>query len=187
MGTLSYTATISLDGYVADIDGDFQWTAPSGEVFQSHVDRMDAVSVEVLGRTTYELMRYWEAEPEDGLWSAAEHEFARRWRRVEQVVVSSTLAHDDVASERTRLVPGLALAELEEIVRGAHGEVEIFGPTTASPAIRAGLVEDLRLFVVPKVVGGGLSAFPDGTRLELRLVEHHVFDNGVTCLHYRPS
>ncbi len=183
MGTLSYTATMSLDGYVADTDGDFQWSAPSEEVFQFHIDRMAAVSTEVLGRNTHELMRYWEAEPDNEPWGAAEHEFARRWQNIDRVVASSTLTSDELG-ERTRLVPILDLATLEQIVDAAPGEVEIFGPTIADEAIRVGMVNDLRLFVVPKVVGGGLRALPDHAHLDFRLVEHRVFGNGTVYLHY---
>lgn len=183
MGTLSYTATISLDGYVADATGDFQWSGPDDEVFQFHVDRMDAVSTEVLGRNTYLLMKYWEAEPADESWSEAEHEFARRWRQIDHVVVSSTLTGADLASERVRLVAELGLSELEQIVRDAPGEVEIFGPTTASAAIRAGMVKDFRFFIVPKIVGGGLKAVPDDAHLDLSLAEHRVFGH-TTYLHY---
>ncbi|MCR3722402.1 MULTISPECIES: dihydrofolate reductase family protein [Prauserella salsuginis group] len=184
MGALSYTATMSLDGYVADANGDFDRLGPSAEVFQSHVDRMGMVSTEVLGRNTYLLMRYWESAPADGSWGAAEHEFARRWRGIEHIVASSTLTRDDLASERDRLVPDLDLGELERIVAQASGEVEIFGPTTASAAIRAGLVQNFRFFVVPKVVGGGLRAVPEDTQLDLRLAEHRIFDNGTAYLHY---
>lgn len=185
MGTLGYTATISLDGYVADANGDFNWSGPSDEVFQYHVDRMAAVSTEVLGRNTYLLMKYWEAEPEDGSWGESEHEFARLWHGIERVVVSETLTPDDLAPERERLVPTLGLGELRRIVEEAPGEVEIFGPTTASQAIRAGMVEDYRFFIVPRIVGGGLSALPDGARLDLELVEHRIFSNGAAYLHHR--
>lgn len=186
MGSLSYTATMSLDGYVADANGDFQWSAPTDEVFQFHVDRLAAVSTEVLGRNTYLLMRYWEAEPDDGSWVAAEHEFARRWQELERVVASSTLTHEDLGTGRVRLVPDLGLEELAQIVKGASGEVEIFGPTTASEAIRAGVVEDFRFFVVPRAVGGGLRALPDGAHLDLKLVGQRLFDNGTVFLHYQP-
>nr|WP_246381861.1 dihydrofolate reductase family protein [Prauserella isguenensis] len=183
---MSYTATVSLDGYAADASGDFDWSAPSGEVFEFHVDRMAAVSTEVLGRNTYLLMRYWESPPEDDSWSTAEHEFARRWRDIEHVVASSTLTRADLASDRVRLVPELGLTDLEKIVADAAGEVEIFGPTTASAAIRAGMVRDFRFFVVPRVVGGGLRALPDDARLDLHLVEHRIFGNGTAYLRYRP-
>lgn len=187
MGTLSYTATMSIDGYAADASGDFQWSAPNTEVFDFHVERIAAVSTEVLGRNTYLLMKYWETDPSDETWQPAEQEFARRWRDLERVVVSSTLTGDDLAPERVRLLPTLELAELQRIVAAAAGEVEIFGPTTAAPAIRAGLVQDFRFFIVPRVVGGGLRALPEDVRLDLELVEQRIFGNGTAYVHYRAS
>ena len=183
MGTLSFTATVSLDGYAADASGDFQWSAPRDEVFRFHVERMGAVSTEVLGRNTYQLMTYWNAEPEDGSWGEDEREFARRCQGIEHVVVASTLEPEDLDSPRDRLVPRLELSELEQIVRDAPGEVEIFGPTTAAAAIRAGMVRDFRFFVVPKVVGGGLRALPADAALNLDLVEHRTFGD-TAYLHY---
>ncbi|MBM7366389.1 dihydrofolate reductase family protein [Gordonia hydrophobica] len=185
MGTLSYTTAVSLDGYIADANGDFQWAAPSAEIFRVHVDRMNAVSAEILGRRTYELMRYWESEPDDESWTADEREFAQRWSALDRIVASSTMASDDVGSPSVRLVPVLTLSAIEDVVRAAPGEVEIFGPTTASAAIRAGLVTDIRFFVVPVVIGGGLRALPDDARLNLRLQETRPFANGTVYLHYR--
>ena len=187
MGTLSYTAIMSIDGYAADADGDFQWAAPGDDVFRFHVDRLDAVSTEVLGRRTYELMRYWETDPDDGSWSDDEHEFARRWRGLDLVVASSTLAAAGDASHRARIVGDLSLSALHEVVDEARGEVEIFGPTTAASAIRAGVVSDYRLVIVPKVVGGGLRAIPDGARLDLQLAQRRAFENGTVLLHYRSA
>lgn len=186
MGTLSYAATVSLDGYVADADGDFQWSAPGGAVFAFHVDRMAEVSTEVLGRKTYALMQYWDAYPDDDDHPADEREFARRWQRIDKVVVSSTLTHDALGSGGVRLLPDLSLVELQRVVASATGMVEIFGPTVAAAAIRAGLVEDFRFFVVPKMVGGGLRALPDGVRDDLALVEHKFFDDGTAYLRYVP-
>lgn len=184
MGTLSYTASVSLDGYVADATGDFQWSGPGDDVFQFHIDRMEAVSAEVLGRNTYLLMKYWDAEPENESWSAAEQEFARRWQQVERIVVSSTLTAADLSPGKIRLVPHLGLAELAQIVEDSPGELEIFGPTTASDAIRAGMVTDFRFFVVAKMVGGGLRALPEGVRLDATLVEQRAFGD-VVYVHYR--
>lgn len=184
MGTLSYTTFVSLDGYVADPGGDFQWSAPGDDVFRFHVDRLDSVSHEILGRKSYDLMRYWSAEPEDGAWSADEHEWARRWQGLGHTVVSSTLGPEDLESAQHRLLARLEMAELQRIVDDAAGEVEIFGPTTAAEAIRAGLVTDFRFFVVPMVVGGGLAALPADARLELELVENRTFESGTVYLHY---
>jgi dihydrofolate reductase len=182
MGILNFTATVSLDGYAADADGDFQWSAPNSAVFDFHVERMARVSTEVLGRKTYGLMQYWETDPADEVWSPAEHEFARRWREIDKVVASSTLTAEEIGSDR--LVADLSLDELQRIVDDAAGVVEIFGPTVAAAAIRAGLVEQFQFFVVPKVVGGGLRALPGDVRLDLKLAEHRTFDNGTTYLRY---
>ncbi|AVM01343.1 deaminase [Gordonia iterans] len=184
MGTLIFTASMSIDGYVADADGDFQWTAPSDEVFDFHIERMARVSTEVLGRKTYALMGYWETFPDDDGQSPAEREFARRWRRIDKVVASSTLTDDDVVVGRDRLVANLTLDELRRVVDAADGAVEIFGPTVAAEAIRAGLVEEYHFFVVPKAVGGGLRALPDGVRLDLELAGQRTFGD-VAYLHYR--
>lgn len=186
MGTLSYTVSLSLDGYAADVDGGLDWGAPSEEVFAFHVERMTSVSTEILGRTTYELMRYWDSEPEGENWGALENEFSRRWQSIDHYAVSSTRSPADLSISPDRLLTSLDLAELHDIVADARGEVEIFGPTTATPAIRAGLITDYRFFLVPTTLGDGLAALPRDTDLKLRLVEHRTFDNGTVFLHYRP-
>ncbi|PWH05059.1 deaminase [Brachybacterium endophyticum] len=185
MGTLSYTVTMSLDGYAADADGDFQWSAPGDEVFALHVQRLSEVTTEVLGRRTFALMEYWRSEPEGESWSDAEREFARRWQGLDHYVASATLTADDVDPGRACLVSDLTLEELDDIVEAAAGEVEIFGPTTAAEAVGSGRVRDFRFFIVPKVVGGGLRALPEGVALDLRPVEHRVFDDGTSFLHLR--
>lgn len=184
MGTLSYTATISLDGYAADATGDFQWSAPGEDVFQFNIDRFTTVSTEILGRKTYELMTYWESEPGGEEWGEQEHEFSRLWTGLDHHIASSTL---DPATlpKAYRHIRNLDLGTLKQIVSDAPGEVEIFGPTTATPAILGGLVSDFRIFIVPKIVGGGLRAIPDGANLDLSLVEHHPFDSGAVYFHYR--
>lgn len=185
MGTLSYTATVSLDGYVADENGDFQWSAPDPEVFRFHVERMRAVAHEVLGRRTYALMEYWLAPPVGEEWGPDEKEFSRRWQAIPRTVVSSTLTAADLTSDTDRLVPRLDPGTLRRIVDEAAGEVEIFGPTTAAEAIRAGMVHDFGFFVEPAVVGGGLRALPPDARLDLELVDQRVFTGGTVFLRYR--
>lgn len=184
MGTLIYSTTLSLDGYVADRNGDFQWTGPSDEMFAVHLERIREVSTEVLGRRTYGLMEYWESFPETGGQSDAEVAFAHRWQDLDKVVVSSTMTDAQLSSNRARLVSRLSLEELQGIVARADGLVEIFGPTTAADAIRAGLVDEFRFFVVPKLVGGGLRALPDDVDLDLDLAEHRTFEGGTVYLRY---
>ncbi|QMU97632.1 dihydrofolate reductase family protein [Microbacterium esteraromaticum] len=184
MGTLSFTATVSLDGYAAGPDGDFQFGAPSEQVFRFHVERMAAISTEILGRRTYELMHYWESEPAGEDWGDDESEFARRWQALDIIAASSTLTPGDLTLENHRLVSDLTVDEIARTADAAPGEVEIFGPTTAAPAIRAGLVRDFRFFIVPVILGGGLRALPEEVTLDLQLVASRVFENGFTMLHY---
>lgn len=186
MGILAYVATVSIDGYVADADGDFQWTDPTDAVFAVHLDRMAEVSTEVLGRRTYALMGYWDTYPDAEDRPVAEREFARRWQGIDKVVASSTMTDEELTSDRARIVPDLSLAELQRVVERAKGMVEIFGPTVAADAIRAGLVDEFRFFVVPKMVGGGLRALPDDVHLDLSLAEHRIFDDGIAYLRYLP-
>jgi len=184
MGTLSFTATVSVDGYAAGPDGDFQFGAPSEQVFRFHVERMAAISTEILGRCSYDLMHYWEAEPDGEDWGDDEREFGRLWQGLDIVAASSTLTADEITRENHRLVTQLTLDEIARITEQAPREVEIFGPTTAAPAIRAGLVRDFRFFIVPVILGSGLRALPEDAHLDLRLIESRVFENGVTMLHY---
>lgn len=186
MGVLNFAATISVDGYAADATGDFQWTGPSDPVFDLHLERIAAVSTEVLGRKTYALMKYWEDFPETSEATEAELAFARRWQALDKVAVSTTLTSEDLASDRSRLVRELSLAQLQQIVAEADGVVEIFGPTTAAEAIRAGLVDRFEFFIVPVIIGGGLKALPSGARLNLRLDEHRIFSNGLVYVRYVP-
>lgn len=187
MGTLTYAATVSLDGYVADSSGDFQWSAPSDAVFATHLDRIRQVSTEILGRKTYELMRYWHSEPHAEQWSPAEREFARLWQNINTFAASSTLTSGKLASADDVIVPELTVDRIVEIARQASGVVEIFGPTTAAPAIRAGVVDVYEFFIAPKVLGGGLPALPRDVRLDLTLTDHRIFDDGTVQVRYIPT
>lgn len=187
MGSLSYTVAMSLDGYIADADGDFDWAAPSQELFRWHIDRLASASTEIIGRNTFLLMKYWEQEQDDESWGPDERQFAELWQGFHQTVVSSTLTAADVTSPNTDLVPELSLADLRRIVDEATGEVEIFGPTTAAEAIKAGMVRDFRFLIYPKIVGGGLRAMPPGADLDLEFAGQRAFDSGIVLMHYRAT
>lgn len=183
MGTLNYTATVSLDGYVADANGDFDWSGPTEEVFDFHVARIQDVTTEILGRNTYTLMQYWQTYDEpDG--TDAEHEFARRWRDITKVVASSTMTSEQLGASSDRLVSRLTLDDIRDVTASADGDVAIFGPTTAAPAIRAGLIDVFEFFTVPMIVGGGLRALPDDVRLALKLTDQRTFNNGLVYTRY---
>lgn len=184
MGTLNYAATVSLDGYAADRAGGIAWAAPDAEVFAFHLQRMREVTTEILGRRTYSMMQYWEDPPESEKLSSDETEFAARWKTLDKHVVSTTLAATQLGADRTRLLRELCLADIRRIVTATSGVVEIFGPTTAAEALRACLVDRIELFIHPTILGGGLSALPEGVYRKMRLEHTTRFANGTVYLRY---
>ena len=186
MGILSYAAVMSLDGYIADSDGDFQWATPSPEIFDAHLQRMSEVSTEIMGRKTYELMHFWDTYPDSDEATPAEKVFGRLWQHIDKIVASSTLSPTDMVAD-DELVPDLDVERVQRIGQEAEGVVEIFGPTTAADAIRAGLIERFEFFIVPIIIGGGLRAMPEGVQLDMQLIEQHTFDNGTVYLRYEPA
>ncbi|MFC6237241.1 dihydrofolate reductase family protein [Longivirga aurantiaca] len=180
MGRLLVTAICSVDGYVADTEGSFEFAFPTAEVHQAVNDLERGVGTQLLGRRTYEVMTYWETAPTEG--DDPEADFARIWSGVEKVVFSTTLA--EVSAPRTRLVRAFDVEAVRALVEAAPHDVEIGGPTLAAEAWRAGLVDEVRLFLVPAIVGGGLAALPDGVRHRLTLLEQRTYDEGFVLLRY---
>ena len=176
--TLIYTGITSLDGFVNDERGNFDWSEPDAEVheFVNQLER--PISTYLLGRRMYETMAVWETMPPDA-YHPYINDFARIWRAADKIVFSSTLT--DVPTTRTRLESKFDPA----IVENLHGDVSIAGPTLAAQAIKLGLVEEFHLFVSPIIVGEGTPYFPKGVKLGLELVDEHRFGNGVVFLRYR--
>jgi dihydrofolate reductase len=183
MAALTYTSIASLDGYVADADGDFSWAEPDEEVHRFVNEQEESVGTYLYGRRLYEIMAVWQ----DDDWLADEpqllHDYARVWRAAEKVVYSTTL--QSVSTPRTRLERTFDPAAVRQLVDGADREVGIGGPTLAAAALHAGLVDEVSVFVVPVVVGGGTPWLPAGVRLGLDLVEERRFTGGVVLLRYR--
>lgn len=181
MGRLRYTVIMSADGYLADADGRYGWAVPDDEVLEFVTERERAADTHLYGRRMYEEMRAWEdiraGRPELDL------EFARTWRSATKVVYSSTLP--EVTTTRTRLERSFDPARVRDLVDSAPNDVSISGPTLAAQALRQGLVDDVELYLVPELVGGGLRALPDGVRAGLELAEQRRFGNGFVLLHYR--
>lgn len=186
MGTLSYYANMSADGYTVDADGSFGWTSPTDEVLEFINQNEADVSVYIHGRRMYETMVYWETHDPASDPNPQMNRYAEIWQGMDKIVASSSLPEEAITSSRTRIVRDLNLGELQRIVGCTPGVVSIGGPTVAAEAIRAGLVDDFRFMVAPEVVGGGLSALPRDARLGLRLVETRSFANGWVYLHYVP-
>jgi dihydrofolate reductase len=184
MGKLVYGAIMSLDGYIADESGDFGWAAPDEEVHAFVNDLQRSVGTYLFGRRMYEVMSFWEAPAADD-WTPAAREFASVWQTTRKVVYSTSLPA--VTTARTRLERRFEPASVRTMAAEADQDVAIGGPTLAAHAIRAGLVQDYQLFVVPVLVGAGTRCLPDGVRLDLELVDERRFDSGVVYLRYGAS
>ncbi len=183
MGLLVYAAITSLDGYVVDADGSFDWAAPDAEVHAFVNDLERRIGTALYGRRMYEVMQAWDTMPTEGEPDVM-RDYAEIWRAADKVVFSATLA--EVVTARTTLEPTFDPEAVGRLKASSARDLSIGGPTLAAHAIRAGLVDELHQFVNPVVVGGGTRALPDGVRWDLELVDETRFGNGVVHLHHRP-
>lgn len=182
MGRLIYSVIASLDGYVEDEGGRFDWAAPSDEV-HAYVNEIErGVGTYLYGRGMYETMVAWETMENGPEQAAVIREYAELWRAAEKVVFSSSLP--EVAGARTRLERSFDPAEIREMKVAVTDNLSIGGPTLAASAFEANLVDECHLFLHPVVVGGGKRALPEGVRLELELLDERRFTDGVVHLHY---
>jgi dihydrofolate reductase len=184
MAKLVYTAITSLDGYIEDENGKFDWAEPVEEVHAFANELMRPIGTHLYGRRMYETMVYWETVPLAGQPTFV-RDFAVIWRAADKVVYSKTL--DRVSSARTRIERDFDPDVVRELKAAAEQDLTIGGPGLAAPAFESGLVDVVHLFVNPILVGGGKQALPDKVRLPLDLVEEHRFGSGVVHLHYRAT
>jgi dihydrofolate reductase len=182
MADLIYSVLASLDGYVADRDGNFDWAEPEEEVHTFVNDLERPVRTHLYGRRMYDVMVAWETMD---LANQAPYlrDYQQIWRGADKVVLSTTLAA--VRSERTRLESVFDPEAIQEMKASADADIGIGGPGLAAHAIRAGLVDQFRILVVPVIVGGGNPWLPDDARLDLELMEERRFRNGTVYLGYR--
>jgi dihydrofolate reductase len=182
MGRLIYSAIASLDGYVEDEQGTFEWAAPDAEVhaFVNELER--PVGVYLYGRRMYETMVYWETVDADDR-SPVARDYAEIWRAAEKVVYSRTL--EAVSSARTRIERDLDPVAVRELKESSEADISVGGSDLAGQALAAGIVDEVQLFLGPVVIGGGKPALPDGLRIQLALVDEHRFESGVVYLRYR--
>jgi dihydrofolate reductase len=185
MAKLVYSAITSLDGYVADENGNFDWAAPSDEVHAFVNDLERPVGTYLYGRRMYEVMRYWETAPTSGDQPAVMRDYAEIWQAAEKVVYSTTL--DDVSSARTRIERAFYPDAVRQLKASAERDITVGGADLAAQAIKAGLVDEIHLFLTPVLVGGGNHFLPGGVRVNLELLDEHRFGNGVVHLHYRTA
>ena len=179
MARLIYTAIASLDGYVADEDGSFDWAAPDEEVHSFVNDLERAAGTFLLGRRMYEVMVAWETMDDP---APVMRDFAGIWRAADKVVYSRTL--EAPSSARTRIERDFDPAAVRDMKGALERDISVGGPNLGAQALAAGLVDECRLFLTPVVVGGGNAALPAGQRLEL--LDQRRFGGGVAYLRYRP-
>jgi dihydrofolate reductase len=183
MSKLIYSAITSLDGYINDENGNFDWAAPDEEVHRFVNDLGRPVGTYLLGRRMYDTLAVWETMPTGGDQSPVIVDFAGIWRAADKVVYSRTL--DTVATARTRIERDFDPEAVRRLKASADADLSVGGPGLAANAFRAGLVDECQLFLSPIVVGGGTPSLPDKVRLELELLDERRFGNGVVYLHYR--
>lgn len=182
MAKLIYAVITSLDGYVADEDGNFDWSEPDEEVhaFVNELERQ--IGAYLFGRRMYEVMVAWETmniadQPR------VIRDYAEIWRAAEKIVYSKTL--ESVSSARTRIERDFDPEAVRQMKARAQRDISVAGPDLAAQAIKAGLVDEYHLIISPVVVGGGKRALPNNVRLGLELLDDRRFGNGVVHLHYR--
>jgi len=180
MANLTYVAIASLDGYVEDEQGKFDWAAPDEEV-HSFVNELERpVGTYLYGRRMYETMVYWESDNDR---PPVYKEYAEIWGAAEKVVYSRTL--QTVSSERTRIEREFDVSAIKRLKESSRSDISIGGANLAGQAIAEGLVDECHIFLGPVLVGGGKRALPAGIRARLNLLDEHRFRNGVVYLRYR--
>jgi dihydrofolate reductase len=183
MAKLIYSAIASLDGYIADEDGNFDWAVPDEEVhaFINDLDR--PLGTYLYGRRLYETMVGWETDRTLAEQSPVMRDFAQIWQAAKKIVYSRTL--EAVSTARTRIERDFEPDAVRQMKASAQQDMIVGGADLAAHAFRAGLVDECHLFVSPIVVGGGKRSLPDDVRLKLELLDKRRFGNGVVHLHYR--
>lgn len=182
MGRLIYAANTSLDGYLEDEAGSFDWSVPDDEVHAFWNEHERRIGTSLYGRRMYETMKVWE----DDDWLAGEpavvRDYATIWRDTDKVVYSSTL--EAVSTARTRIERRFDPEAVRRLKEESDADLSVGGAILGAEAFRHGLVDECVLLLCPVVVGGGRPALPRGLRLDLELLDHRRFDNGVVGVHH---
>jgi dihydrofolate reductase len=183
MAQLIYSAISSLDGYIEDTDGKFDWAMPDEEVhrFINNLER--GAGTHLYGRRMYETLMVWETDPNLAAESPLMRDFAEIWQAANKIVYSRTLKA--VSTRKTRIEQNFDPEAIRQLKAASEHDILIGGPELAAHAFRAGLIDECHLFLIPILVGGGKSALPDNMRLELELLAERRFGNGTVYLRYR--
>jgi dihydrofolate reductase len=182
MAKLIYSSIASLDGFIADQDGNFDWAAPGEEVHEFINDLERAVGTYLYGRRMYETMAGWETDASLAARSEVTGDYAQIWQATDKVVYSRTLERPSTA--RTRIERGFDPEAVAQTKESARSDLTVGGPELAAQAFKAGLVNECHLFFAPVVVGSGKRSLPNDVRLELELLDERRFASGMIQLHY---
>lgn len=183
MAHLIYSAMTSLDGYIEDKSGRFDWAEPDEEVHRFVNDLERSAGIHLYGRRMYETMMVWETEPSLAAESPFMRDYAEIWQSADKIVYSRTL--EAVSTRRTRIERNFDPESIQQLKKTSEQDISIGGPEIAAHAFRAGLVDECHLYLAPIMVGGGKPSLPDDVRLELELLEERAFGSGVVFLRYR--
>jgi dihydrofolate reductase len=183
MGKLIYSSMTSLDGYVADRDGNFDWAAPDEDVHAFVNDLERPVGTYLYGRRLYEVMAVW-----DTIHTLADQppfvlDFAKLWRAADKIVYSRTL--ETVSTAKTRIERDFDPESVRQMKATAEHDITVGGPDLAAQAIKAGLVDEWHLFLAPIVIGSGKQSLPNNVQVKLELLDERRFGSGMVHLHYR--
>jgi dihydrofolate reductase len=183
MAKLIYVSNVSLDGYIEDEHGSFDWTAPEDDFFAFITDLVRPVGTYLYGRRLYDMMAVWETDPALAAQSELRADFANVWQAADKVVYSTTL--DAVSTAKTRLEHNFDPASVRDMKASATSDLTVGGAHLAAQALKAGLVDECHLFIRPILVGGGKPALPSDTHSELELLDDRRLSKGVAYLRYR--
>lgn len=183
MGKLIYAINTSVDGFIEDATGSFDWSMPDDAVHQHYNDLMRGIGTQLLGRRMYETMAVWETDPSFAQESAVLADFAAAWQDSDKLVCSTTLT--DPITTRTRIVPAFDADEVRAVKEASSADLLVGGAGLAAHALRAGLVDEVQLMLSPVAVGAGKPALPTDLRLDLELVDERRFGNGAVHVAYR--
>jgi len=184
MTKLIYVTNMSLDGYIEDEHGDINFFPVDAEVFRSHTELLQSAGTFLYGRRLYETMAVWETDATLAAQSDLRADFATAWQSANKVVYSTTLTAASTAN--TRIERHFDPTAVRELKAAASSDITVGGANLASQALKAGLVDECQLYVLPTVLGGGKPALPTDARADLELIDERRFGNGVVLLRYHP-
>jgi dihydrofolate reductase len=182
MSKIIYSSICSLDGFIADSTGNFQWAAPDEDVHAFINDLERPIGTYLYGRRMYEVMAFWEDLPDPDQQSAAMRDFASIWKAADKIVFSTSLA--SVATPKTTLERRFDSDHLRRLKATSDHDLTVGGPDLAAHAIRAGLVDEYQVFLAPVVIGRGTKSLPDDCRIDLTLIDERRFTSGFMFLRY---